>query len=192
VIGIGAPDRGDDAIGPAVVATVAESIARHALGAHRLGADDPAVPPGTRVLNRSDPTRLVEEMAGADLVVVVDAVRTGAPAGTLLVLETGAGQPPLPVVAGSGAPGSHGLGVADALELARALRRLPDRVVVIGVEGVRFDHGAPQSEAVRAAIPVAARAVLAALGHPDHDLDVGAPPVRMPHPSAIRSPSPPA
>jgi hydrogenase maturation protease len=46
------------------------------------------------------------------------------------------------------------------LELARSLDRLPRRLVVVGVEAGQFDHGAPLSEAVKAAVPSAAEAVL--------------------------------
>ena len=60
---------------------------------------------------------------------------------------------------------THGFGVADAVELARALRQLPERLIVYAVEGCRFEPGAPQSpEVVAAAQRVAARVVLEVLG----------------------------
>ena len=149
LVGIGAPDRGDDAVGPAVVALVTGRVPRDGR---------------TRVLTRSDPSHLVEEMAGADLVVIVDAVRTGAAAGTVHLRETGAGQPPLPGDWSSVAGGSHGFGLGHALELARALDRLPARVVLVGVEGTSFEVGTTPSDAVRDAVVPAACAVLAALG----------------------------
>jgi hydrogenase maturation protease len=45
------------------------------------------------------------------------------------------------------------------VELGRALGRLPDRLVVVGVEAAQFEHGAPLSAGVAAAVPVAAAAV---------------------------------
>jgi hydrogenase maturation protease len=45
------------------------------------------------------------------------------------------------------------------VELGRALGRLPNRLVVVGVEAERFDHGAPLSPHVAAAVPVAAARV---------------------------------
>jgi hypothetical protein len=54
--------------------------------------------------------------------------------------------------------------VADAVDLARALGQLPERLIVYAVEGCRFEPGAPQSpEVVAAAEPLAARVVLEVL-----------------------------
>jgi hydrogenase maturation protease len=39
------------------------------------------------------------------------------------------------------------------VELGRALGRLPERLVVVGVEGECWDHGAPLSPAVAAVVP---------------------------------------
>jgi hydrogenase maturation protease len=50
--------------------------------------------------------------------------------------------------------------VGEAIELARALRRLPARVLVYGVEGVRFDAGSGLSEQVQAIVGALAEAVL--------------------------------
>ncbi len=47
---------------------------------------------------------------------------------------------------------THAFGVGDAVELARALGRLPARVVVYGVEGADFTAGAPLSAAVESAV----------------------------------------
>jgi hydrogenase maturation protease len=44
--------------------------------------------------------------------------------------------------------------------LARTLGRLPERVVVVGVEGVEFESGTEISESVARGIEPAARAVL--------------------------------
>jgi len=47
---------------------------------------------------------------------------------------------------------THAVGLVEAIELARALARLPPRVLVYGVEGVRFETGAVLSRDVDAAI----------------------------------------
>ena len=65
--------------------------------------------------------------------------------------------------AATGRGGTHALGLAAVVELARALGRLPERVVVVGVEAERFDHGVPLSPAVAAAVTPAADAVASAL-----------------------------
>ncbi|MBC7290590.1 MAG: hydrogenase maturation protease [Actinotalea sp.] len=142
VIGLGSPDRGDDGVGPVVAAEV---------GALRL-AD-------VRVLTHEDPTCLVELWAGADRVVVVDAVRSGAAPGTVHELDATAGVLADRAWARTGRGGTHAFGVAAAVELARALRRLPSRLVLVGVEGASFEPGAALSPAVVRAVRPAACAV---------------------------------
>lgn len=164
VVGLGSPDRGDDAVGVVVARAVA---ARHL--------------PDVDVVAHEDPTDLVELWSGRELVVVVDAVRSGAEPGTLVVVETGAGGERLPERAWgrTGRGGTHAFGLAAAVELARALHRLPARVVLVGVEAASFDHGAPLSPAVGAAVHTALEAVLGVVvlgtvglgtvGHDQHD-----------------------
>ncbi len=144
VVGLGAAYRGDDAVGPTVVAAV-----RAAMG----DRDD------VELVEQEDPTLLIESWAERELVVVVDAVRSGAPAGTLHLVSTGPGRPP--IGDGHGRDGStHEWGLSSALELARAINRLPEQVVVVGVEAAAFDWGAPLSPAVADAVPAAAAEVL--------------------------------
>ena len=86
------------------------------------------------------PADLIEAWTGADDVIVVDVVVTGAPVGTVQTWD--ARQVPI----SCNAPAStHGLGVAEAIELARVLGRLPARLKVYGIEGQRFEHGAELS-----------------------------------------------
>ena len=138
VIGIGQRDRGDDAVGPAVAERAME-----------------LVPPGVTVLEQAEPAGLIDAWAGAGLVVVADAVRSGQRPGTVHVLHACHG--PLPVQTGAG--GTHGLGLAEAIELARALHRLPAELVIVGVEAQQFGLGEPMSPQVRAGIELAAKAV---------------------------------
>lgn len=146
LVGLGSPDRGDDAVGPTVARAVAVLGLRY-----------------VEVVEHEDPTALIDLWDGRALVVVVDAVRSGAAPGTLVVLETGAEDTPLPdsAWAATGRGGTHGFGLAGSVELARALGRLPPRVVVLGVEAMAFGHGEPLSEpvalGVRRAVKVATR-----------------------------------
>lgn len=128
VLGVGNRTRGDDGAGPCV----AEQVA--ALGL-----------PGVEVVVESEPLALIELMAGHDVVVVVDAVSAQGDPGRIHVWPVDS----LPVRGTGRAIGSHGLGVRDAVELARALGRLPDRLTVVGVEGESFEVGTPVSEPVR-------------------------------------------
>ena len=47
---------------------------------------------------------------------------------------------------------THALGVAEAIELGRALGRLPRRLLVFGIEGGSFDAGAGLSPEVERAV----------------------------------------
>jgi len=53
--------------------------------------------------------------------------------------------------------------VAEAVELARALGRLPRRLTLVGVEAQAVDLGAPLSAPVRDSVDDAVDAVVAAL-----------------------------
>jgi hydrogenase maturation protease len=146
VVGLGAPDRGDDAVGPAVaLAVTALDLA------------------GVRVIEREDPTSLIDLWSEAPLAVVVDAVVSGGAPGRIQVIETGADGPSLPdsAWADTGRGGTHAFGLAASIELARALHRLPPRLVLVGVEAERFDHGASLSGAVARALPLAVARVVA-------------------------------
>jgi hydrogenase maturation protease len=211
VVGIGSPLRADDALGPAVIGLVAEELALLALGARSAGGRRrrAALAPA-HLLVLGDPMRLVDELEGCRLLVVVDAMLAGerpaapqavaAPvgqlepgglgerasaAGTVVVLTTGAGRPPLPVQPDDPTRGTHGFGLPAALELSRVLGRLPERVVVVGVLAEQLEDGAAMSPAVRAAIPDAAAEVLAVLRAEGaaHALHPGDPPPWTPHPS---------
>ena len=148
VVGLGRSDRGDDGVG----AAVARAVAALAL-------------PGVDVREALDPTDLVALWEGRTCAVVVDAVRSGRLPGTLMVLEVGAGAAPLPesAWAGSGRGSTHALGLAAAVELARVLHRLPQRVRVVGVEAAAFDHGSGLTPAVAEVVPAAVDAVITAL-----------------------------
>ena len=69
-----------------------------------------------------------------------------------------------------GRGGSHAFGLGAVVELARALHRLPPRLVVIGVEAASFEYGAPLSAPVAAAVHVAAARVLAVLDEVSADV----------------------
>ncbi len=141
VVGVGNDDRGDDAAGLAVV--------RHLAG--RIGPGVSVVEAGT------DLTSLLDAWRGASAVVVVDAMTSGAAPGTLRRFE--ATWVPLPARAFR-VTSSHAFGVAEVIELARALGRLPPRVVVFGIEAGCVDAGAALSPAVNAAVRDAVSRVL--------------------------------
>lgn len=56
---------------------------------------------------------------------------------------------------------THGLGLAEAIELARAIDRLPARCVVHAIEASAFDHGSGLTPDVAAAVAETGRRILA-------------------------------
>ncbi|MEV5955338.1 hydrogenase maturation protease [Streptomyces sp. NPDC051987] len=133
VIGVGNPLRGDDGIGPAVVEALRDRV------------------PDDTVLAVSDgePARLLDLWDGADTVIVVEALRTRpARPGELHVLTAAeaAGHP-------RSTASTHAFGLGGCLALAKALDRLPPRLVVHAVEVADVELGARLSEEVRRALP---------------------------------------
>lgn len=139
VVGVGNDLRGDDGIGPAVARRVREA---------RSGAR-------VEVL-LGDAADLVELMRGEEQVVIVDAVATAGEVGRIHRVDASGGWEGPRQPEGS----THALGVAEALELARALRCLPPHVTVFGIEGTRFGIGQDLSPEVRAVEDLAVAAVL--------------------------------
>jgi hydrogenase maturation protease len=137
VIGIGNPDRGDDGVGV--------SVAR--LLRNRL-------PDDVRIEERSGHAAdLIDLLHGTDWAILVDAMVSGQPPGSVAQIDD-VGNEALPSEA---ATSSHGLGVAAAVGLARALGVMPRRCTIFAVEGGSFDIGLGLSPAVaQAAHDVAA------------------------------------
>jgi len=140
VVGVGNRLRGDDGVGLHVARLVRERAADllvRDLEGEGIG--------------------LLDTWAGARAVLLVDSVRSGAAPGTIHRLE--ATERPLPARMRTSSS-THAVGVAEAIELARALDRLPSRLVVYGVEGGRFETGAELSADVAAVVDGLADAVL--------------------------------
>ena len=131
VIGIGNPDRGDDGVGRLV--------------ARRLRND---APDDVRIEEQDgDAASLIERLRDGDSVWLIDAAVSGAPPGT--IHRTDCTKTAI-LPARSGAS-SHGLGVAEAIALARTLHGLPRVCMLFTVEGVTFAPGAAMSAAILAA-----------------------------------------
>jgi hydrogenase maturation protease len=143
VIGVGNAYRGDDAAGLLV--------------ARRLSEVSPA---GVTILEHAgDGPSLIELWRDARHVILVDAANGGAGVGEIRRFD--AGRQPLP--AGLFHCSSHALGPVEAIELARVLGRLPERIVVYAIAGRVFDPGGGPCPEVEAAVREVVRRVLAEL-----------------------------
>jgi hydrogenase maturation protease len=132
VLGVGNAWQGDDAAG----LVAAERLSERA-------------PTDVEVrLLEGEPVSLVDAWTGADEVFVVDAVSSGSPPGFVQRIDASDGPLPATLTAAS----THTLGVGEAIELARALGRLPRRVVLYGIEAERIAAGAELTSAVAEAV----------------------------------------
>lgn len=95
-------------------------------------------------IHAGEPLALIDAWSGADDVIVVDAVVTGASVGTVQVWDE-----QLPSAVASAPASTHGLGVAEAIKLAQVLHRLPPRLRVYGIEGKKFATGTDVSTEVK-------------------------------------------
>lgn len=133
VIGIGNRSRGDDGVGPLVVDILAA---------------DPRASGVETACMTGDLSGLGLMWTPGDDVIVVDAMVSGRPPGSVVSADwfratPGGHAPPL---------SSHGLGLSDAVSLARRLDRLPRSLLLVAVEGADFDHERPLSPPVRSAV----------------------------------------
>ncbi len=135
IVGVGNAWRRDDGAGLEV--------------ARRLSLDPPR---GMRIVVRhgDDASGLLEDWRDADAAIVVDAAAGGMPAGSVHRFDA-AGEP-LPARA-VGACG-HAVGVAEAVELGRALNRLPRSLLVYAIAGRDFGVGEGLTPPVERAVAV--------------------------------------
>ena len=150
ILGLGNVICGDDGVGVAAV----ERLARD----YELPEGVQALDGGTLGLS------LLAHVTGADDLLLVDAIRTGAPPGTLVRL---AGSDVAPAVRER--LSVHQIGVADLLDALRLLDEVPRRLVLLGLEPATLELGLGCSPAVAARIDDLVAAVAAeaeALGHP--------------------------
>jgi len=140
IIGVGTAYRNDDAAGLIV--------------AERLKA---RLPEGaSAIIHEGEGVSLMEQLADAEAAVLIDAMCSGAEPGTIRRFDAGAQSPPAQMFRHS----THAIGIAEAIELGRALRKLPRRLIVYGIEGRNFDAGTQLAPAVEASIETVTHRVL--------------------------------
>jgi hydrogenase maturation protease len=156
VAGIGNTLRRDDGAGPAVVERLGQLLSNPRTRAPQISGEHEVICAGPF----GDPLDLLGDWDGADLALVVDAVHSGAPPGTVTLTWVDrpdeAGQP----------PSTHGLSVLDAYRLASALDQAPARLAILGIEGEDFGHGEGLSQAVEVAVAAAIEVALEVVPQP--------------------------
>ncbi len=133
VLGLGNVLLGDDGLGPVTLARIER---------------DYRIPAGVRLIDGGTlGLALLGELAQAMHVILVDAVATGEPPGTLVRLDgealSDAVRDRLSV---------HQVGVADLLDAARLIGRYPDSVVLLGLAPGSIGFGVTRTAAVEEAL----------------------------------------
>lgn len=142
VIGVGNDIRGDDGVGLWI--------------AQRLKA---ANLPGSRIETKTGAAAaLIDSWQPTDSIILMDAIYSGACASPGEIYRIDARRQMIPV--GFSGPFTHRLGVAQAVELARALGRLPRHFILYGIVGQCFDFGSPLTPMVRKSAGRVARMVI--------------------------------
>ena len=129
MIGIGNEYRSDDGAGIIVARRISER-ALSSCAVYEAGGEG---------------TALMELWRHADDVILIDAVSSGAAAGTIHTFHPV--EQPLPT--GLFPYSSHAFGLAQAIEMSRVLNELPRQMIVYGIEGENFEMGTELSPAVQ-------------------------------------------
>ncbi|TAK66080.1 MAG: hydrogenase maturation protease [Bacteroidetes bacterium] len=132
IVGIGNHFRSDDAIG----ILVAEQIKQQHL------------PRVDVMTHNGEGASLMELWEGYRHVIIIDAVSSGAPPGTIHILNPRKETIPTAFFHYS----THAFSLAEAIEVCRALGNLPQTMTIIGIEGENFEAGETLSSSVHAAM----------------------------------------
>jgi hydrogenase maturation protease len=132
ILGLGTEGRRDDAAGLVVARGLMGRLAGRA----------------TVEEGPTDPGALLDRWKGVPAVIVVDAVRSHAPAGTIHRIRVRAGTFPPTVQPTS----THGLSLREAVALGQALGRMPGNLVLYGIEAADVSPGLGLSPPVVSAV----------------------------------------
>ncbi|HKM80551.1 MAG TPA: hydrogenase maturation protease [Candidatus Acidoferrum sp.] len=142
VLGLGNTLLSDDGVGPALLDCLSSS-------AQRWEGQVEFVDGGTQGL------ALLGCLSGRKALIIVDAVKTGAPPGTVHRMTLGELRSANPGRAGSAHEGNAG----ELLAAAQLVDELPDRLFVVGVEPKKIATGYGLSAPVKRALPEASKEV---------------------------------
>jgi len=136
VIGCGNLDRGDDGAG----VLVARRLRTLGIKAEEQSGES---------------FSLMDSWKSFECVILVDAVCSDHPPGEVRIWDATAY--PLPKAALQCS--THAFGLYEAVEMARTLERLPDKLLIYGIEGRQFAPGAPPSAEVERAVDSVAQQI---------------------------------
>ncbi|HXX16336.1 MAG TPA: hydrogenase maturation protease [Candidatus Eremiobacteraceae bacterium] len=144
VLALGNMLLSDDGAGPALLEQLAASPSRWPAGVEFIDG-------GTQGL------ALLGQLAGRRAVIIVDALQTGAPPGTVhrLTLNELHEITPRRLLAQTSRNSGHESNAAELIAAAELLGELPDRLFVVGIEAQSIHTGLGLTPPVRDALPAA-------------------------------------
>lgn len=143
MIGAGNKFRRDDGAGPAVAQLLRRKL-----------PNDVAV-----IEHSGEGASLMDAWQGVARVLVVDALQSGSSPGTINRIDASAHPLPAAMFPCS----THAFGIAEAVEVARALHELPVHLIVYGIEAATLEDGIGLSSAVSDAVTQVADRIAAEL-----------------------------
>ncbi len=90
---------------------------------------------------------IIEKWQGFEAVVLVDAVSSGGPPGTVHRIQI----PEQELSSHFQGCSTHAFSIAQTIALAKTLKRLPSRLIIYGIEGASFEMGSGLSSDVKEA-----------------------------------------
>ena len=132
IIGVGNSFRGDDAAGIIAARNLKNLLPDHFDVKEMSG----------------EGVEIMEAIEKYPRVIIIDAVQSGSDPGRIHRLHAGQEKIPSDFFHYS----THAFSVAEAVEMSRALKQLPDDVTVFGIEGKTWEAGAEITPAVSQAI----------------------------------------
>ncbi len=152
IVGIGNEWASDDGVGPEVV--------RRLQGRWQKKGREPDTKVEFSILAQPD-LSLLDRIAGYANLIVVDAVVSGQPPGTV---HREMWEPGMLAARGVQRASSHGFGVRELLEMAAVMGKLPGRVELWGIELASTEPGQGLSVAVEGAVDGLVDALVKMLG----------------------------
>jgi len=142
ICGVGSVLLGDDAVGPYMARWIAAN--------YEFGEGVDVEDLGTPGLD------LIAYMTGIDVLILIDSVENREPAGTVTVYDKAAITRHRPAVRLD----PHSPCITESIFIAELAGDGPEDIYLIGITGEQLEVGAPLSDSVRKAIPLAVEKVL--------------------------------
>lgn len=139
IIGVGNPYRRDDSVGLLAARRLRRSIGAAVFVEEASG----------------EGIDLIDRWLHCDSVILIDAVRSGAEPGTIHCMDAYHESIPRSFFSYS----THAFSVAEAVEMARVLGRLPSTLTIYGIEGFDFSPGEGLTPVVETAMEEVVRDV---------------------------------